>query len=259
MKLLQLFYRNIFCLILLALSLNCASVKKYNKIGLVSRYPGAGTLCLIEGSLVDGLEYQFRTFSDSVSKDTISYIWNMCRKQLSEPSFHASTEPLIQNLPVMTAVLKIREYNVTTIQPCTYESIYALSKLPVLIWALIIHHPDKKSKFITDKNLTLEKTSILSPYEENIQLHLISMIDKSGKIFKIKMHDGITLEGVATDNLNAQVISGEQGTNSKYLQVVDCFIVTLLPILELSEHIDEWYESLPYEYKKPEIQEINFN
>ena len=250
-------FQSIRCFILIpALLLNCASVKHNNKIALVSRYPGAGTLSLFEGSLQDGLEYQFRVFEDTTSKDTITYLWNLCRKQLSESSFHAGSEPLIQNLTVYTGVLKFRGYNSATIQPCTYESIYALSKLPLLIWTLIIHHPDKKSNFITDKTLSIEKASILEPYAENIQLHLISMIDKSGNIYKIEMHDGIVLEGTATDILNAQIVSGEQSTSPKYLQVVDCFFVTLLPVLELNEHINEWYKSLPYDYKKPEIQEL---
>lgn len=257
MKLLQLFYRNIFCLIFIALSLNCASVKKYNKIGLVSRYPGAGTLCLIENPLLDGLEYQFRAFEDTISKDTISYLWNTYRKQLSELSLPDSSVAHMVNFQAMIATLKTRGYNVATIKPCTYESIFALSKLPLLIWTPIIHHKGKKS-FITEKNLTLGKTAVLSSYANDIQLHLISMIDKAEKIYKIKMLDDVVLEGVANDNLNAQVLSVGEDTDLKYLQVVDCFIVTLLPILELSEHIDEWYESLPYEHKKPEIQEINY-
>jgi hypothetical protein len=70
------------------------------------------------------------------------------------------------------------------------------------------------------------------------------------------MLDGVVLEGVANDNLNAQVLSGEEDAESQYLQVVDCLIVTLLPILELNEHIEEWYLSIPYKHKKPRIYEI---
>lgn len=258
MRLLQLLSKNIPCFILVALSLNCASGNKYNKIGLVPRYNGAGTLSLTDSTLINSLEYQFRTFNDTISKDTISYLWNTYRKQLSESSFPDSTEAQILNLQVMIAILKTGGYNVATIRPCTYESIYALSKLPLLTWTLIILHPGKKSKFITEKDLTLKKTAILSLYANDIQLHLISMIDKKEKIYKIRMLDGVVLKGVANDNLNAQVLPGGEDTDSKYLQVVDCFIVTLLPILELNEHIDEWYSSIPYEHKKPEIHEIIF-
>ena len=256
MRLIQVLPKSTPCFLLLALLLHCASGNRHTKIGLVPRYNGAGTLSLADSTLISGLQYQLRTFNDTISKDTITYLWKTYRKQLSESSSTDSTETQFLNLQAMTAVLKTRGYNVARISPCTYESLYALSKLPLLIWTCLIHHPDKKSKIITDKALTIEKTDLLSSYANDIKLHLISIIDKTEKIYKIKMLDGVVLEGVANDNLNAQVLSGGEDTGSKYLQVVDCFLVTLLPILELNEHIDEWYLSIPYEHKKPQIQEI---
>ena len=258
MKLLPLLKRNIYCCVLIALSLNCASVKKYNKIGLVSRYPGEGSLSLMEAPILDGLEYQFRAFEDTISKDTISYLLNTFRKQLSEPSLPDTSAAKMVNFQAMIAILETRGYNVAIIKPCTYESIFALSNLPLLIWTLIIHHPDKKSRLITEKNLAIEKTAILSPYAHDIQLHLISMIDKTEKMYKIRTLDDLVLEGVANDNLNAQVLSKGEAPDSHYLQVIDCYIVTLLPVLELNEHINEWYSSISYEHKKPEIKDVHF-
>lgn len=256
MKLLQVLSKNIPCLILIALSLHCASSGKYNRIGLVPRYKGAGIVNLADSSLISDLEYQFRTFNDTISSDTISYLWNTYHKQLSESSSPESNEKRIHNLQATIAILKTREYTVATIRPCTYESLYALSKLPLLIWTPVIHHAGRKSKFIAEKDLTIDKTALLSSYANNIQLHLISTIDKTEKMYKVRMLDGLVLEGIANDNLNAQVMSEGEDTDSGYLQVIDCFIVTLLPILELNEHLEEWYSSIPYEHMKPQIREI---
>ena len=191
MRLLQLLSKNTLCFILLALLLNCASGNRHNKIGLVPRYHGPGILSLTESALINGLEYQFRTFNDTISKDTISYLWNMYRKQLSKSFISDSTKAQIRNLHAMCAILKTRGYNVATIRPCTYESLYALSKLPLLIWTPIIHHPDKKSNIITEKRLTIEKTAILSSYANDIKLHLITIMGKTEKMYKIRMLDGV--------------------------------------------------------------------
>lgn len=256
MKLLKLLFVTVSCLLLTILSFHCASGNKYNGIGLVPRYKGDETLSLTDSSLIKGLEYQFRAFNDTISKDTITYLWNAYRKQLSDHSLSRSNETSINTLRIMIAVLKTKGYNLAAIRPCTYESLYALSKLPLLIWIPIIHHPAKKSELITEKELTIDKTDLLSSYTKEIQLHLVGTIDKKEKTFKIGMLNGVMLEGIANDNLNAQILPLGNDADSQYLQVVDCFIVTLLPILELKEHINEWYGSIPYEHKKPKIEEI---
>jgi len=210
---------------------------------------------LVENSMVNNLRYIFSTFGDSVQEDTIKYLWNTFRKQSPE-SFITSNEPLLQNISVMAAVLENRGYTVVTEQPDNYESIYALSKLPVLIWTLIIHHPDKKSTLITDKNLTLHKTSQLASYINDVHLHLITRIAKSDEIYKITTYDGLTFSGRANDNLNAQILTGDTKEGTGYIQIIDCFFISSLPILEIEHHIDEWYSRTPYNYTKPKIKEM---
>jgi hypothetical protein len=248
----QLLYRLLFTALLL--TSGCAN--RYNASSLLSRYDGDNALDLSKNSLLAGLQYQLHAFMDTISNDTILYLWNTYRRQLTGSPSDTGNVALIKNLQVMHAILKTRWYTMAAVSPCTYESIYALSKLPVLIWAVIIHHPDRKGGFISDKNLSLERTDLLLPFADNIRLHFIGMIDKTGNIYKITMRDGTILEGVAADHLNGQVTLTGEDADSKYLQTADCYVVTLLPLIELNEHIDEWYSAIPYEHKKPEIREI---
>jgi len=240
--------------LLAVLYVQCASVSNRYCNQVTARYPGVGSYTLVEDALIDALHFQFLTFNDSVDRDTIAYLWNAYRKQSPE-SFIANTEPLVQNIPVMAAVLKNKGYTVATEHPDTYESIYALSKLPLLIWTLIIHHQDKKSTFISEKDITLYKTSLLSPYAADLQLHLIINVEKSGETYKITTHDGLTFSGLANDYLNAQILSGSPEEDA-YIQITNCFFITSLPIMEVEEHLEEWFTRTPYEYVKPKIQEF---
>jgi len=238
------------------LFLHCAAGNRNRANTLISRYPGAGTISLVEEALVEGLVHQFRCFGDTTGKESAAYLWNMCRHTSVQSSFNANTEPLMVNIKVMACVLKNRGYTVGTIAPCTYEAIYALSKLPVLIWVLIIHHDNSPKTLLTDKNISIFDTTLLSRYADHMQLHLISSIDKSVDGYQATTHDGTTLQGLVNDKLNGQILSVEKNEAATYIQIVDCFIVTLLPFLECNEHLAEWYEPFRYMYEKPMVKEI---
>lgn len=246
---------HIFLLLLLVLlSVRCASTGRTFCNELTARYTGTGSYPLTESLVFDGLTSQLLTFKDSISHDTVAYLWKNYQNLLSESSTDTGT-PTIENISALASMIKYRGYTIATQQPDTYESIYALSKLPLLIWVLIIHHKNKDS-FITDREPTFDKTALLSPYAEDMKLHLIKNIEKSNETYSVVTYDNITFSGLANDNCNAQVITGSGEASARYFQIVDCFFVSSLPLMEIEEHIAEWYTQTPYTYVKPNIRKF---
>lgn len=241
-------------LVIVPLVLLCGPTKNLMNCGLASKYDGMPSLNTKKNTLTIGLKDLLNSFNDSVGLDTIHFLWQ---------SFHSGTTDSmekksisdIHNILAMTDILKNKGYCVAMLEPATYESIDALSKLPVLIWAIIIHHPDNKSSLISDTNLTLQ-SGVLEHYEDNIQIHLIDNITKENNTYSVVTRNKLTLQGLETDKLTSQILSIEGKTNSQYLQVVDCIIISSLPLLELRGHLNEWYASIPYRNIKPIIKEV---
>ncbi len=242
-------------LIIVAVLIQCASVHKSYYSELIPRYAGSAQFSLTDSSFIEELSGIMITFGDTLAIDTITTLWYEISTHEPAPDSTVS-KPSIETISVMADLLKNRGYTVATIQPDFYESLYALAKLPQLMWIAVIHYQEDKPAFITQKDVTLSHSSVLSSVAPSMQLHLIRNIIKSDNTYKIITQDGLILPGLATDQCNAQIQSGDKNSSAKYLQVVDCFFVSLLPLTEIQEHIDEWYTTTPYKYVKPEIQEL---
>ncbi len=254
MKRLSFPLKNISVVFLIAtFFIQCASVHKSYYSELIPRYPGTASLSLSDSSCIEGLKSMLVTFGDTLNVDTLTSLWHEIKNQTST-TVSKSPKPSIEAITVMTSFLRNQGYTIATINPDSYESLFALSKLPLLMWTLIIHHQDSKPAFITKKDVALFNPSVLSDKAPDLQLHLTKNIIKSDDTYTITTLDGFTLSGLATDQCNAQILPGTRNTPAKYLQVVDCFIVSLLPPIEIQEHIDEWYSTTPYKYVKPAIK-----
>ncbi len=241
-------------LVILSLILMCASARKEQNCGLASKYHGTIALNTNKDTLTEGLKHLLNTFNDSIGTDKISYLWHTFNN--SQPdSAQQITSSDIKNISVITSILKSRGYCVAMLEPATYESVDALSKLPVLILTAIIHHPDNKNALINDTNLTLNSTA-LQQHIDNLQIHLIDNIKMENKTCYMTTRSGLTLQGMETDKLTSQILSIEDKTTSQYLQIVDCIIVSTLPLFELQGHLNEWYASRPYRNIKPQVKEM---
>jgi hypothetical protein len=232
----------------------CTATRKNLNCGLASRYTGTITLTTHKNTLTEGLRLLLNSFNDSIGTDTINYLWNIYSTSQSD-SMQEKSASDVNNISVITDILKNRGYCVAVLEPATYESIDALSKLPVLIWAVIIHYPGNNTSLISDTNLTIHSNT-LKQYSENIQIHLIDNITKINNTYNITTRNRLSIQGLETDKLTSQILSIEEKSTSHYLQIVDCIIVSSLPLLELREHLNEWYSSIPYRNIMPQIKEI---
>ncbi len=240
---------------LLSLLFQCTPLNKNFNSGIASNYSGNYVLTLDKLTIKNGLMSIFNTFGDSICTDTISYLWNLFNDQFSKNT-NQQAEPLVSNISVMAKILKNNGYTVSRLQPPTYEGVCAISKLPVLLWTIIITYPKEKNNFILDKSLNLDSISLMSQYEDKISIHLISNITNSENSYVIRTTDGLVLHGLKTDNLNKQILPVKIDKTSQYFQVIDCLIVSSLPVVELYEHINEWYRLIPYRNIKPNIIEL---
>ena len=247
-------YRTYLLSALLPFLFMCASTRRGSNCGLAQKYTGTTALNVQKSILVDGLQSLLLSFNDSALSDTLEYLW---RSYHPGPPDTAGKKDIfdIHNISTMTAILKSRGYCVALLDPATYEGIDALSKLPVLIWMIVIHHPDNQNTLVRDTNLTI-RSAALNTHADNIRLHLIDNITKENSSYTLVARDGLTLRGLETDNLSSQITAVEEKHTSQYLQIVDCIIVSSLPLLELSGHLNEWYASIPYRNIKPVIKEV---
>lgn len=233
------------------LTVQCVSFTSQFNNELASRYKGPNPLCISKDSLLAGIAPQLIAFNDTTSIDTIKDLWYSLQGGSSPDSLHSS-QTETQDVSKFAAVLTHRGYCVATLNPPTFEGIFALSKSPILLWILLIHYPANQTGFIDDNNLSVHSLVKFSRYAQYARLHLISGISINELGYRISLSDGLVFGGGANDNMRGLIFSHEpKNLPASYVQVIDCFLITALPLLEIREHIDDWYSSMPYNNLKP--------
>jgi hypothetical protein len=218
--------------------------------GLSLHVPFPETSDVTGASLQKLLISHHRLFGDSLSADTIAYLWDLFGK-------NNFTSPPLQNFLIFTAMLEKYGYSVIALQPATYESIVALSKLPVILWLIVITYPDKSSLLISDTTISIFETGRLAGKENLISLHSINAIEKTVNMHRIITSDGRIFNGTRTDTLQGQITTIPGKNGSVYTQIIDCICISLLPQREINNHLNDWYKNIPDQYIKPRIRDFH--
>lgn len=247
--------KGISLFLLPCLFMGCSNVYTNVKCGLSAQYPGAGSVELDANAVREGLVHIFRAFEDSIPADTLEDLWRASLKNHTMP-VNSSAEPLIANLSVALSILRHRGVLAYFMSPETYESVYAVSSLPVLVCVLMIHYKERKIDPIDIHELESNSMNLLGRYSGEIELHILGSIQKSEKAYTITTHDGIVWHGLPTDRLNGYLFQEKTKYRSGYCQIVGHLILSRLPYFEIAGHIRERLISLPYTFKIPEIKEF---
>lgn len=243
---------SVVTLLFIIVTVLCAPNGVRYTCGLSDRYAGRGLSGIEKDSLLHLLAGQCRLLGDTLSPDSLAFLWDLFDRNKNTSSQTAA----VQNISTFAALLSGRGYSVITLQPATYESICALSKLPVLVWFVVIHYPDNKPSLISDRKLSMLQTQRLASHADAIRLHCITAIEKSVNTYEILSKDGMVFQGIPRDTLQGQIVPESPKNSSRYAQIIECLCISILPEYEIERHLDDWYGTIPQPFTKPEIRRI---
>ena len=247
-------YSAVYLLLPVFLCVHCAPVKTSYPCGLSRAYAGKTTASIEKDSLMKIVAGHCLLFHDTLEPDSIAYLWD-----LVAGSKKADTEfSVFRNIPTFAALCTGIGYNVMTMQPVTYESVYALSKLPVLLWLVVVHYPAGKPALMSGKELSIYQTALLKKHAASIRIHCITSLEKTGDAFLAVTREGLVFNGLPNDTMQGQIVTESPDMGSHYVQVVDCLCISLLPEQELALYLDDWYRNLSYVFVKPEIHRLQY-
>ncbi len=152
--------------------------------------------------------------------------------------------------------LRGRGLTVARLRPGAYESLYALSGLPVLIGALVLHFPDRRFEPLDKEAPPAEMFERLVDYAPFVRFHVLAAMQHAGETYIVTTRDGIRWQGLARERLAGQVIPIDHRDTRGYGQIVGHFIFSSLPTAEIRGHIDEWYDAFPHAYVRPSVVDI---
>jgi hypothetical protein len=204
-------------------------------------------------SIRESLSYILMPFADSLESDLIEPTWEYYRTALSS-QVEGSAQADIQNLDILLSLMREKGYTAFTFQPATCEAIHAISGLPILSCALIIHFPGRRFEPLKKADVSSQNFILLSPHAEHIALHIIAATMPRAEMCDILTHDGLTWSTPVHEPIAGQVF-GETREESRgtYCQAAAILFLTKLPAFEIEAHIDEWFGRLPYTRPAPKL------
>lgn len=241
-------FRNVFFLLPLFALLGCNAKGVASLLNLPSRYEGASSVRLDEYSIKDEIIKVTNIFNDSLKIEEVNQLWTYFRYQ-SIIEGYSSTAPNRDNLETFRRILNDRTLNVLQLSPTSFETIFALTRLPAVVYILsenIDGDFSANSKIEGLKALPREK-------DNKLALSMIKSISRINNGIKFNTSGSNSISGQAKDILDGNIVLLQ---NDKLLKVFSIFIVSRLPKSEIEEYINEWYRNLSYEFKKPEIQDF---
>lgn len=142
-----------------------------------------------------------------------------------------------------------------TLNPGTYESVYALSQLPVVVALITI--PLNKASFAP---LQTDRIGSARPVELMLdgrapQIRIVTGIERDTHGYWLQTADNLRVHGLSQDRFSGAVVPlGEETGGDEYCQIVSHIVVSALPAVELEGHFEEWYSFMPNTYRKPKIR-----
>jgi hypothetical protein len=152
--------------------------------------------------------------------------------------------------------LRANGVSISRLRPGDYESLYALSNLPVVLGVLTMHFPDKRFEPLEAKSLPPQSLLSLTKHPERLRLHLAVSMKSAGETYIVDTKDGVSWQGLADERLAGQVITIDQPKASGYGQIVGHMVFSSLPITEIRGYLDEWYSAFPATHSPPSVERI---
>jgi hypothetical protein len=208
---------------------SCSNSPKTSLLELPSKYEGAGAVRTDSFSLKKELLYISNIFTDTNLSNDLAELWKYSNKSNSKND----------DLSIFKEVLTKQGYTFFEVNPITSESIYAISKLPTLMYLLSSDY----------SNASELKSDSTKPDEQS--LRLIKSIQKADNIITTKCSGNLHIESDEIEKIENKIYPISENS---YCKVTSLFVITKLPLSEISGHINEWYLNRSYKFEKPELK-----
>ncbi|MFP4418334.1 MAG: hypothetical protein ACLFSB_13775 [Chitinispirillaceae bacterium] len=228
---------------------SCASQNPSLTVGQASRFDELTPVYTIRDSSQIVLDFILSGFDRKAN----SYIRNQFISTLpadsGEPVYPSSI------LRGMFEALEQHGLNTYTLDPGTFESVYALSQLPVMIGLITI--PLHKREFAPMK---ADRIGSALPTElalegRNPRLRIVRSIQRDAHGYWIQTTGNMRMHGLSEDRFVGTVVPvGDNAENGKYCQIVSHIVISALTSVDLEGHFEEWYGFMPHTSRKPNIR-----
>lgn len=226
----------------------CVGNQKASFLELPKTYGGASAVRLDEYSVKEEVIQLLRLFNDTVDINEINQLWSYLSYKSSVKPY-SSTVANKDNLITFRRILNDKNLNVSKITSVTFETLFALSRLPIAIY-LVTAHLDKDitigSKINSLDNLPIE-------LENKLDLSLVKSIARTETGITFSTTGHFVISGKSKDIINGNITLLQ---DEDLLKSFDLYIVSRLPINEIEGYIKEWHQNLSYEYQKPQILDL---
>lgn len=238
----------VFAALIIILFLGCKTGNQTSLLKLSQKYGGASSTRLDEYSLKEEVKHIFTIFNDSISTIDINGLWNYLQYK-SDYETYSSSVPNIDNLVTFQRILNDKDINIAQVNDITFETLFALTRLPAIIYILSAHVD--KHTYLNNKETSIK--DLPQTIIQNLNLSIIKSIARENSDISYTTTGHMKIMGSPKDLLNGKI---SLTSNSKLIKSFDFYIVSKLSINEVKEYIEEWYKNLSYEYIKPEIIDL---
>lgn len=181
------------------LLINCASSGKISPLELVKTYGGASAVKLDEYSLKDEIIHLLNIFNNPIKIDEVNQLWTYLQFKSSHKNY-SSAVPNKDNLITFKRLLNEKNLNVAKVSKATFESLFALSRLPVAIYIVSLDFNKEIASGIKITNLN----NVPAELGSKLSLSLIKSAGRieSGISFNTTSH--FNFSGISKDFLMVQ-------------------------------------------------------
>jgi hypothetical protein len=229
----------------------CAGTRK-------ATFPAAGALrgatggCSLGPASIAALA---ATLAQSLGDTTVTE--SVLVRTVSAYASDSGDTPSLADLEPIAEALDERSFVTFRPDPATYESVRALAALPVAVALLVLRFPDGQPEPLDREKLLASPDKFLTPLLPDISAHILSSVRNREERYTLRCHSGETIRGDAHDKLCGQVYMGSGSDGSlEYRQVVGLYVLSRMPLTAAEEHVDEWFEAMPYTYQKPVLKRV---
>lgn len=238
-----------FIVFIISLSIfNCTSSTKMVPLELVKEYGGASAVRLDEYSLKNEIIHLLNIFNEPIKIDDVNQLWTYFKFKNASKIYSSST-PNKDNLITFKRILNEKNLNTAKLSSATFESLFALSRLPVAIYIISI---DFNKNIASNENIN-HLTDVPVELEEKLSLSIVNKAGRTESGITFSTSGDLKVSGSGKELLNGSITLLD---NNKLIKTFEIYIISQLPLGEVEEYINDWYRNLSYEYGKPEIIDL---
>jgi len=144
------------------------------------------------------------------------------------------------------------------LQPTTYESIYALSRLSgVRVMIVAVDLAPESDTYLQPRDFARGLVESLHEFSDRVRVREMTAVLPDGSRYRVECTGRERLWGMRADHLTGQVYPARSAEGKQtYHQAIMAFAVARLPMPSVEAHLDEWFALLPADIPRPRVRSL---